>query len=111
MDGRARPVGGVVAWASPTLGGRALLRTSDVRMLGVMRRLHGLRALVHDAVDAITSLVEDTQHASFERSVSLLSRTETLGDSARAVDGVRRAITRPIFASIRATNRGVESIG
>lgn len=76
-----------------------------------MRRLLGLRELVHDAVDAITQLVEDTQHASFERSLSAVARATGLVATTRAAEDVRRTFSAPVFSGIRRTNRGVRRIG
>lgn len=75
-----------------------------------MRRLIGLRDLVHDAIDTIAQLVQDTQDASFEKPVALLSQIG-LGEPVRAADQVRRAVTGSVFASIRLTNHGVRRIG
>jgi triacylglycerol lipase len=76
-----------------------------------MRRLIGLRDLVHDAIDSISQLVQDTQNASFEKPVALLSRIEGLSESLRAADQARRAVTESVFAGIRSTNHGVRRIG
>jgi triacylglycerol lipase len=76
-----------------------------------MRRLIGLRDLVHDAIDTISQLVQDTQDAAFEKPVKMLSKIDGLGEPARAADQVRRAVTGSVFAGIRSTNHGVRRIG
>lgn len=76
-----------------------------------MRRLLGLRDLVHDAVDAISLLVQETQNASFARTASALSQVDGLREPVRAVDDVRRLVSGAVFDTIRRTNRGVQRIG
>lgn len=76
-----------------------------------MRRLLGLRDLVHDAVDSIASLVEQTQHASFERSVAALSQVPGVGDAVHTADGVRRAVSGAVFGAIAGTNRTLRRVG
>src|SRR5688500_15940115 len=76
-----------------------------------MRRLTGLRDLVHDAVDAISTLVQDTQHASFERSVAALSKVEALRKPTHAAGAARRAISGVVFDTIRGSNRTVQRVG
>jgi pimeloyl-ACP methyl ester carboxylesterase len=75
-----------------------------------MHRLQGLRALVHDAIDAITDLVEETHEASAQKPVALLSLVEPLGSVARGVDRVRGGVARAVFDGVRGTNRGVQAI-
>ncbi|MEQ1503429.1 MAG: alpha/beta fold hydrolase [Myxococcota bacterium] len=74
-----------------------------------MGRLRGLKALVHDAVDATTDLVGEG-HASASRAVDRVSGW--IGPSAGpvlAVDGVRRLATAGVLGAIRAVNRGIET--
>ena len=75
-----------------------------------MQRLSGLRALVHDAIDAITTLVEETHEGVARKPVALLSRVEPLGSVAREVDGVRRSVARLAFDGVRGTNRAVQAL-
>ena len=70
-------------------------------------RLRPTQALVHDAVDATTWLV-DAGHESTARAVVGSLDLVGLGAPARAVDGVRRLITRGVLGSVRLVNRGVE---
>lgn len=76
-----------------------------------MRRLLGLRDLVHDAIDAITNLVEETHEGVARKPVAVLSVVEPLGAVAREVDGVRRGVARLAFDGIRGTNRAVRALG
>jgi triacylglycerol lipase len=75
-----------------------------------MHRFQGLRELVHDAIDAITDLVEETHEAAAQKPVALLSLIEPLGSVARGVDRVRGGVARAVFDSVRGTNRGVQTI-
>ncbi|HTV19420.1 MAG TPA: hypothetical protein VMG12_12130 [Polyangiaceae bacterium] len=78
-----------------------------------MRRLLGLRDLVHDAIDAITTLVEETHEDVARKPVAALSRLDPLGgiaSVAREVDGVRRGVARLAFDGVRGTNRAVQAL-
>lgn len=76
-----------------------------------MRRLRGLRDLIHDAIDEITGLVQDTQEASVKRPVEMLAKLPKLDDSVLVADGVRRATAGSVFTTIRTINRGVQELG
>ncbi len=77
-------------------------------MTSVEKRWRGLKALVHDAVDVTTDLVQ-VGHESTARSVrAVTDRIEPIAAPARAVDDVRRVSTRGILGTIRMVNRGVE---
>lgn len=72
------------------------------------RRFRGWKALVHDAVDAVTHLVEEG-HASAARAV--LRVTDRLGPvaaPARAIDRVRDGVTDGALRAVRGVNRAVE---
>jgi len=73
----------------------------------VLPRLRPTQALIHDAVDATTYLV-DAGHESTARSVVGALKIAGLGTPAKAIDGVRRFMTRGILGSVRLVNRGVE---
>lgn len=75
-----------------------------------MRRWRGLKALVHDAVDRTTELVEEG-HESTSRSVlRAFDLVPPLRGPARGVDGIRRVTTNGVLATIRIVNRAVEAI-
>jgi pimeloyl-ACP methyl ester carboxylesterase len=75
-----------------------------------VRRFLGLRDLVHDAIDEITSLVEATHEDVARKPVVMLSRVEPLGHVARDIDSVRRAVARLAFDGVRGTNRTVQAL-
>ncbi|MBL8684906.1 MAG: alpha/beta fold hydrolase [Myxococcales bacterium] len=78
--------------------------------MATLRRWLGFKALVHDAVDHTTRLVEDG-HESVARVVfSVLDNVEPVREPAHAVDDVRRTITSGVLASVRAVNRAVQVV-
>ena len=78
-------------------------------MSDLKRRLGGAKDLVLDAVDATTTLVEDTQNAVADRTVALLGILEPLEPPALAVDQVRRLGARLTFGAVRTINQGVRA--
>jgi pimeloyl-ACP methyl ester carboxylesterase len=80
---------------------------SDARKLRT-NRWRGLKALVHDAVDLATDLVE-VGHESTARSVRAVTDViEPIREGARWVDDARRVSTRAVLRTIDAVNRTVE---
>jgi pimeloyl-ACP methyl ester carboxylesterase len=73
-------------------------------------RLRGLRGLVHDAIEVITDLVQETQEGEAKRVVDVLSHAEPLGDPAQRVDGERKAVASLVFDSVRLVNRSVQEV-
>jgi pimeloyl-ACP methyl ester carboxylesterase len=76
-----------------------------------MKRLSGLRALVHDAVDAVVNLVEESHQATAHKPLELLGAVPTVGDGARVVGALHDGIAKTVYASVRLVNRGVEAVG
>jgi pimeloyl-ACP methyl ester carboxylesterase len=75
-----------------------------------IRRWRGLKALVHDAVDATTDLV-DLGHESAMRSVRRVTdQVEPLREPVRFADGVRRVSMRGVLGAIKVVNRAVELV-
>jgi pimeloyl-ACP methyl ester carboxylesterase len=72
-----------------------------------MRRLLGLKDLVHDTIEKTTDLVEATHESVTRKQMRLLSLIEPLGDAARVVEGASRFTAGAIYETIRATNRGI----
>jgi triacylglycerol lipase len=73
-----------------------------------MKRIAGIRALVHDAVDWTVDLVE-LGHESTARGVKrVLSLFEPLQGPVEVVDDVRRVYTTGVLGSVRAVNRLVK---
>lgn len=74
------------------------------------RRWRGLKALVHDGVDATTELV-DVGHESTMRTVTAVTdQVEPLREPVRLLDGVRRFSTRGLLTTVRVVNRVVERV-
>lgn len=75
-----------------------------------MRRLRGLKSLVHDAVDRVTELVGEGHESTARTVMKVLGVIEPIAAPARAVNDVRRGATSGVLASIRAVNRAVEAV-
>lgn len=75
-----------------------------------MRRLLGLKDLVHDAIEKTTNLVQETHESVADKPIRVLSLIEPLGETARAVDGAHRLTARAVYATIRATNEGIRML-
>jgi pimeloyl-ACP methyl ester carboxylesterase len=76
-----------------------------------VRRLLGLKNLIHDLIEKTTDLVEETHDSVAEKPIRLLSAIEPLADAALAVDGARRLTSSAVYTTIRATNHGIRLLG
>lgn len=74
-----------------------------------MARFEGLRDLIHDTVDLVTDLVEETHEGSVAKTMRLLEVVEPMGTAARGVDAVRRPLTAGVYGAVRGTNRVVQA--
>lgn len=74
-----------------------------------MKRLRGLKSLVHDAVDHTVDLVREG-HESTSRTVMRITDLTPLARPARAVDAIRRLSTDSVLATIKLVNRSVEVV-
>lgn len=75
-----------------------------------IKRIRGLKALVHDAVDLSTFLVREG-HESVSRAVlRITNHIEPLAGPASTVDAARRLSTDVVLGTIRLVNRGVETV-
>lgn len=75
-----------------------------------MKRLRGLKALVHDAIDATTHLVREGHESSARAAMRVTDRIAPIAATARGVDCVRRLSTDAVLGTIRLVNRGVEAL-
>jgi pimeloyl-ACP methyl ester carboxylesterase len=75
-----------------------------------MKRLRGLKALVHDAVDATTGLVREGQDSTGRSVVRAAGLVPGLGDAAGLAELLRRLGTGATLASVRGVNRLVEAL-
>jgi len=76
-----------------------------------MPRVRGLMDLVHDSIEAITNLVEDTYEDEAQKHVDVLSSVPSLEEAAESLDAAHRATAGLVFDSIRLINRGVQQVG
>jgi pimeloyl-ACP methyl ester carboxylesterase len=74
-----------------------------------MRRLHGLIALAHDAVDGVTHLVEDG-HASVGRAVRRVAAVTPLAEPVAQVEELRAGVTSGVLGAVRAVNGAVRAV-
>ena len=73
-----------------------------------MRRLRGLKALVHDTVDRVTELVGEGHESTARTVMKVIGAIEPIAEPARAVDDARRLAPEGVLTSIRAVNRALE---
>lgn len=76
-----------------------------------MRRLRGLRNLVHDAVEVTTRLVERTHESVAAKYVGLLREVDPIAPQVEVVDDVRRRIAAGVFGAVHGVNEGVRRLG
>lgn len=74
------------------------------------RRLRGLKALVHDAVDGVADLVEEGHESTARTVMRVTDRIEPVAAPARVVNAVRRLSTAGLLGTIKAVNRAVEVV-
>lgn len=72
-------------------------------------RWRGWKALVHDAVDATTDLVEEAHHSTARTAVRIASAVVN-EEHVRTIDAARRIALGAVLGSVRAVNRGVELV-
>ena len=74
------------------------------------RRIRGLKALIHDTVDATTELVWVGHRSSSAMVRWFTDPVPGVGEAVGAVEDVRLAVTRGVLGSVRAVNRAVEGV-
>ncbi len=73
-----------------------------------LKRLIGLRHLVHDLVEKTTNLVQEQHFAVVNKPTRVLDAiAPPLGNVARVVEGAQRMTASVVYDAIRATNTGV----
>ncbi len=75
-----------------------------------MRRIRGLKALIHRAVDLTTELIAEGHEATARSVLRVLSVAPELRGPAEEIDAVRRAITAGVLESVRAVNHLVGAV-
>jgi pimeloyl-ACP methyl ester carboxylesterase len=76
-----------------------------------MKRLSGLKDLLHDAVEGTTDLVERTQAEALARPARVLERLGLPAGPLRPASQLQQALARPVYGAIRAANRAVRLLG
>ncbi|MCC7535357.1 MAG: alpha/beta hydrolase [Deltaproteobacteria bacterium] len=72
-----------------------------------MRRWRGLKALVHDAIDATTALVAEGHDSAARSVLRVTDHVPAVAAPAREIDDVRRLSTDGVLGTVRALNRAV----
>ena len=80
------------------------------RIGGPLRRWTGSKALIFDAIEETTNLVERMHASTARRYTSPLAGSGPLGSPARVVHGIHAATASTVYDAIRLTSRGVESL-
>lgn len=75
-----------------------------------VERWRGLKALVHDTIDATTALVKEGSDSTHRNVRRLTDKVEPIALPARMVDGVVRLSTNGTLGTIQVVNRVVESL-
>jgi triacylglycerol lipase len=75
-----------------------------------MRRVKGLKSLIHDTVDRVVDLVEVGQESTSRSVMRVLAVSPPLAEAAQGVNSVRRVFTRGVHATIKGVNRAVERV-
>lgn len=73
-------------------------------------RLRPAKGLLHDAVDAVTHLVQEGQDALGDAVVAAASLHPSAAAPATQADADRRLVQHAVLGSVRAVNRGVERV-
>jgi pimeloyl-ACP methyl ester carboxylesterase len=108
MPGHPRLDLGVLSWLKPPTFD-APRQTSYVAVVSTRSHIRGLKALVHDAVDATVELVWQG-HESASRSIDSAGSAVGLGAPVRGVENLRMGATRGVLNTISGVNRAVEVI-
>lgn len=74
------------------------------------RRLLGLKALLHDAVDLTTELVADGFESTARTVKRVTALVEPLAGPVAAIDALRQVSTAGVLGSVRAVNRTVQVV-
>jgi triacylglycerol lipase len=78
--------------------------------MGVMGRLKGFRDLLHDVLENVTDLVQETHEAASDKTVRLLGMAPPVGEVARQVEALRRPVAEHVYDAIRVANRLVQEV-
>jgi len=85
-------------------------RGSLCAMIGRVKRIRGIKALVHDAVDKTVELVREGHESTSRAVLRVTDVVEPIAGPARTVDAVRRLSTDAVLGTIKLVNRGVEAV-
>ncbi|MFN8484610.1 MAG: hypothetical protein U0768_16350 [Anaerolineae bacterium] len=69
-----------------------------------LKQARGTADLLHDAVDAAVTSIEEAQRGVVHRTYSVLAKASGLSASVRAIEGVQQTITDGLYAGIHLGN-------
>lgn len=75
-----------------------------------MRRVRGVKSLVHNAVDRTVDLVELGHESTARVLMRAMAYSGPLAEPARKIDDVRRAVTSAILGTVKGVNHLVETV-
>ena len=75
-----------------------------------MRRIRGIKALLHDGVDLTTDLVREGMESSARTVRRVTDRVEPIAGAVRVVDSVRQFSTLGVMKTIKVVNRAVQKV-
>jgi len=76
----------------------------------MIKKLWGLKNLVHDAVEETTNLVERTHDSVAEKPLRYLQYVPGVDKSAEAIVGAEQSTAGAVFDAIRRVNRGIDRV-
>ncbi|MFK7999217.1 MAG: lipase family alpha/beta hydrolase [Polyangiales bacterium] len=76
----------------------------------LMRTWRGVKALLHDAVDATLELVREGNESSARAVRRVSDEVEALAGPVQAIDELRRLSTSGVLSTIRLANRSIQSV-
>lgn len=75
-----------------------------------MRRIRGIKALLHDGVDLTADLVLEGMESSARTVRRVTDRVEPIAGAVRLVDSVRHVSTLGVMNTIKVVNRAVQKV-
>lgn len=75
-----------------------------------MRRIRGIKALLHDGVDLTSDLVREGMESSARTVRRVTDRVEPIAGAARVIDSVRQLSTLGVIQTIKVVNRAVQKV-
>ena len=75
-----------------------------------MTRWRGVKALIHDGVDATVELVREGNESTARAVRTFTDQVEVIREPARKIDGARHLATRAVLGTVLVANRAIEAV-